>query len=52
MTDDSPKIGDKYLVTTHNWFTAPNGATYNSVFGTIKGIVSDLDMLGKEENQG
>lgn len=51
MTDDLPKIGDKYLVTTNNWFTAPDGATYLSVFGTIKGIVSDTEMLGIQTNR-
>ena len=51
MIDDSPKIGDKYLVTTFNWFTAPDGAQYQAVYGEIKGIVSDFEMLGIKTNR-
>jgi len=51
MTDDSPKIGDKYLVTSYNWFVAPDGFSYKSVYGEIKGIVSDFEMLGIKTNR-
>lgn len=51
MTDDSPQIGDKYLVTTNNWFSAPDGHQYKSVYGEIKGIMSDYEMLGIKTNR-
>lgn len=46
-----PKIGDKFLVTTDNWFFAPDGQQYKAVFGTVKGIQKDKDTLGIETNR-
>lgn len=51
MIDDSPKVGDKYLVTTDHWFTAPDGAQYKAVYGEVKGIMSDFEMLGIKTNR-
>ncbi|MBP9871578.1 MAG: hypothetical protein KBC53_08815 [Nitrosomonas sp.] len=43
-------IGDKVLVTTDNWFFAPDGLQYRSVFGTFKAIRTDQDTLGIKTN--
>lgn len=32
------KVGDKVLVTVDNWFHAPDGKSYRSVFGTVNAI--------------
>lgn len=40
------KVNDKVLVTTDNWFTAPDGKDYKAVFGTIKGVVNAKEALG------
>lgn len=34
------KLDTKYLITTDNWFTAPDGMQYRNVFGTVHGIYS------------
>jgi len=47
-----PTIGKKYLITTDNWFIAPDGESYRSAFGTIKGIMSDEQTLGIKTNRG
>lgn len=44
------KTGCKALVTTDNWFTAPDGNLYKTVFGTVKAIHSDKETLGIETN--
>ncbi len=44
------KIGDKVLVTTDNWFYAPDGRQYRAVWGTVKGIFSDTQTLGIKTN--
>ena len=41
-------IGGKYLISTDNWFFAPNGKQYNAVWGDVK-IVSDA-ILGIKTN--
>ncbi len=43
-------IGDKVLVTTNEWFYAPNGKNYRAVFGTLRGIHSDQETLGVKTN--
>ena len=43
-------IGDKVLVTTDNWFFAPDGECYRAVFGTVKAILKDEDTLGVKTN--
>lgn len=44
------KIGDKVLVTTDNWFHAPDGNTYRAVFGTVKGVHDVKGVLGITPN--
>ena len=44
-------IGKPFLITTNAWFLAPNGRSYQAVFGTIKGIHSDKETLGIETNE-
>lgn len=46
------KIGEKFLITTDNWFYAPDGNNYKAVWGTIKGIKSDKESLGISTNRG
>lgn len=40
------KPGDRALVTTLNWFTAPNGRQYQAVFGTVRAIRTAEAALG------
>jgi secreted PhoX family phosphatase len=40
----------KYLITTDNWFYAPDGLKYRSVWGEVK-IVED-SVLGLKTNRG
>ncbi len=44
------EIGDMALVTTSNWFMAPNGKQYMSVFGKVKAIQNDQETLGIKTN--
>lgn len=44
------KVGDKVLVTTDNWFHAPDGKSYQSVFGTVNAISGDQETLGIRTN--
>lgn len=39
----------KYLITTNNWFTAPNGLQYKAAWGNVK-IVED-SFLGLKTNR-
>ena len=43
-------IGDTYLITTDNWFYAPDGQTYRSVFGTVHAVVDSEAVLGIRTN--
>lgn len=43
-------IGDKVLITTDNWFYAPDGGTYRAVFGTVRGVHNDEATLGIKTN--
>ena len=45
-----PKIGRRYLITTDNWFMAPDGEMYKAVFGTINAILNDEATLGIKTN--
>ena len=45
------EVGEKYLITTDDWFTGPDGETYKAVFGTLKGINSDQQLLGMPTNR-
>lgn len=44
------KIGQSYLITTNNWFFAPDGEMYRGVFGKLKAIHSDQKTLGIRTN--
>ena len=44
--------GKKYLITTDNWFQAPDGQSYRSVYGTVTDVESDQDTLGIKTNRG
>lgn len=44
------KVGDKALITTQQWFLAPDGLEYKAVFGTVKGIYTDSETLGIKTN--
>jgi len=46
------ETGKKYLVTTDNWFFAPDGHSYKSVWGTAVAIQSDEEVLGIKTNRG
>ena len=46
------KIGEKYLITTDEWFVAPDGQQYKSAFGTFKKIHNDFETLGIKTNRG
>jgi hypothetical protein len=41
--------GDKYLITTDAWFTAPDGMQYRSAWGSVE-IISD-SFLGIKTNR-
>jgi hypothetical protein len=43
-------IGEKALITTDNWFFAPDGKSYRAVFGTVKGVKSAEETLGIKTN--
>jgi hypothetical protein len=40
------QTGVTYLITTDNWFTAPDGRQYKAVFGTVHGTLNDEAALG------
>lgn len=44
-------IGDRVLVTTSNWFYAPNGRTYRAAFGTLRSIQTAEQTLGVQPRQ-
>lgn len=39
----------KYLITTDDWFYAPDGRTYKSVFGEVE-VLNDNNTLGIKTN--
>jgi hypothetical protein len=45
------KIGSTVLITTNNWFYAPNGRSYRGVFGTVKAVMDDEQTLGVKTNR-
>jgi hypothetical protein len=47
----TPEINKKYLITTDNWFLAPDGNSYRAVFGTVIGIQTDENTLGVKTNR-
>jgi hypothetical protein len=44
------KIGDKVLITTSDWFFAPDAQSYKAVWGTVKAIRTDSETLGLKTN--
>lgn len=42
--------GDKFLITTDNWFIAPDGVEYRAVWGTVNGIIESENTLGIKTN--
>lgn len=44
------EIGTKVLITTDNWFYAPDGKQYRSAYGTVRGIHTDEKTLGIRTN--
>jgi hypothetical protein len=44
------QVGDKVLITTDNWFFAPDGESYRAVWGTVNGILNDEQALGIKTN--
>ena len=44
-------VGEKVLVTTDNWFHAPDGLPYKAVFGTVKGVFDSVESLGIQTNR-
>jgi hypothetical protein len=45
------KIGDRMLITTDEFFTAPDGLQYKSVVGTVKAIHDAENVLGIKTNE-
>lgn len=43
-------IGKTVLITTDHWFYAPDGKTYRAVFGTLRNVLADSDVLGIKTN--
>ena len=43
-------LGEKALITTDNWFLAPDGKEYKGVFGTVKGVRTAEESLGVRPN--
>ena len=42
--------GKKYLITTDDWFFAPNGEQYTAVWGTVNAVLSAEETLGIQTN--
>ena len=45
------ELGMKYLISTDNWFIAPDGQSYKAVFGTVTGVHSDDEIIGIKTNR-
>jgi hypothetical protein len=46
----TPTVGQKFLITTDEWFFAPDGESYKAVFGTVRALLSDSEVLGIKTN--
>jgi hypothetical protein len=44
-------LGNKYLISTDDWFYGPDGQQYKAVFGTVTGVRSDEEALGIKTNR-
>lgn len=45
------EIGKNYLITTDDWFVAPDGSQYKSAWGEFRGTFSAEDVLGIKTNR-
>ena len=45
------KVGQKFLITTDNWFFAPDGQQFKAVWGTVHAISDSKETLGMETNR-
>jgi len=45
------ELDKTYLITTDNWFYAPDGESYRAVFGTVTAVSSDSELLGISTNR-
>lgn len=43
-------IGSRALITTNDWFIAPDGKQYKAVFGTVKAVLDSQQALGVKTN--
>lgn len=43
-------IGSTVLITCDNWFFAPDGQSYRAVWGTVKAVRTDNEVLGLKTN--
>ena len=46
------ELDNLYLITSNNWFYAPDGELYRAVFGTVTAILADDEALGIRTNRG
>lgn len=46
----SDSVGKNILITTDDWFFAPNGQQYKAVFGELIGVFSDKETLNIKTN--
>lgn len=44
------QIGQKVLLTTYNWFIAPDGKQYMAAYGTVKAVLDSAEALGVRTN--
>lgn len=45
------KIGETFLISTDNWFVAPNGRQYKAVFGTVREVADAESTIGIKTNR-
>jgi len=45
------EVGKRYLITTDNWFYAPNGAQHRVVFGKVSAVQNSEETLGIRTNR-
>lgn len=45
------ELNKKYLITTDNWFMAPDGYMYRAVHGTVTSIEDSKELLGVPANR-
>jgi len=43
-------IGDQFIITTNNWFYAPDGKQYRGVYGTVHRVLNSEETLGVKTN--